>query len=151
MPELVAAELYGSLSNCLGKGRLRCGFEGKEKTMYPWFLGGKLIRFLWPVMLELWCKILEIGPESWFVNNPIPDPSRQSDLRYELITAALDLVLKTANTEENCINITINGMILFIYSFAFIISIYITFYLLSGYFTFWILKGTFPSVSFCKI
>ena len=61
------------------------------------------------------CKILEIGPESWFVNNPIPDPSRQSDLQYQLITAALDLVLKTANTEENCINILINEMILFVY------------------------------------
>ena len=87
-------------------------FWGKGKNYLPLVSWGKLIRFLWRVMLlELWCKILEIGPESWFVNNPIPDPSRQSDLRYELITAALDLVLKTANTEGNCINITINGMI----------------------------------------
>ena len=82
-------------------------FYGNVKNIYPWFPGGKLIRFLWQVMLVVGCKILEIGPESWFVNNPIPDPSRQSDLRYELITAALDLVLKTANM-ENCINILIS-------------------------------------------
>ena len=89
----------------------------KRKSYLPLVSWGKLIRFLWPVMLVVGCKILEIGPESWFVNNPIPDPSRQSDLRYELITAALDLVLKTANM-ENCINILINGMVFFIYVFV---------------------------------